>query len=338
MIKKFEQFVNEIHSSHKEQNHETKDRELLSYLYSIGVDREATTQILKKSQEVDFYYTPEEAENIFERIPYCDNAYKKAYAVVNVFFTVDIEFDDYCKEHNIPIVRGVNGKLLTGKVVYSEYFNQYGENEDDIIYMLDVAAEKEGLTPEEYTEQNRGQNILDGVEVDLDKEYGYKGDSSVKESINYDQLNESFTNQELKDAIKAHGGLADKYFYDDARTSLADFDLKNAKFVGYLKPETVNDIYNNNCYILLYKSRDIILRTNDGGIIIVEKGDGVLDKNYDVWVRKVKTRNNNWIEDIVRKHPEEEYWNSSKRDIKYDSIKPEKHATYMRRKKHINRK
>ena len=111
MIKKFEQFVNEMYSSHKEQNHATKDRELLSYLYSIGVDREATTQILNKSQEVDFYYTPEEAENIFERIPYCDNAYKKAYAVVNVFFTVDIEFDDYCKEHNIPIVRGVNGKL-----------------------------------------------------------------------------------------------------------------------------------------------------------------------------------------------------------------------------------
>ena len=174
MIKKFEEFINEMYSSHKEQNHATKDRELLSYLYSIGVDREATTQILKKSQEVDFYYTPEEAENIFERIPDCDNSYKKAYAVVNVFFTVDIEFDDYCKEHNIPIVRGVNGKLLTGKVVYSEHFNQYGENEDDIIYMLDVAAEKEGLTPEEYTEQNRNKNILGGIEVDLDKAFGWR--------------------------------------------------------------------------------------------------------------------------------------------------------------------
>ena len=174
MIKKFEEFVNEMYSSHKEQNHATKDRELLSYLYSIGVDREATTQILNKSQEVDFYYTPEEAENIFERIPDCDNAYKKAYAVVNVFFTVDIEFDDYCTEHNIPIVRGVNGKLLTGKVVYSEHFNQYGENEDDIIYMLDVAAEKEGLTPEEYTEQNRNKNILGGIEVDLDKAFGWR--------------------------------------------------------------------------------------------------------------------------------------------------------------------
>jgi hypothetical protein len=174
MIKKFEEFVNEMYSSHKDQNHSTKDRELLSYLYSIGVDREATAQILKKSQEVDFYYTPEEAENIFERIPDCDNSYKKAYAVVNVFFTVDRDFDEYCKEHNIPIVRGVHGKLLTGKVVYSEHFKQYGENEDDIIYMLDVAAEKEGITPEEYHEQNRGQNILDGVEVDLDKEFGWR--------------------------------------------------------------------------------------------------------------------------------------------------------------------
>ena len=174
MIKKFEQFVNEMYSSHKEQNHATKDRELLSYLHSIGVDRDATTKILNKSQEVDFYYTPEEAENIFERIPGCDNAYKKADTVLNVFFTVDRDFDEYCKEHNIPIVRGVNGKLLTGKVVYSEHFNQYGENEDDIIYMLDVAAEKEGLTPEEYHEKNRNKNILGGIEVDLDKAFGWR--------------------------------------------------------------------------------------------------------------------------------------------------------------------
>ncbi len=68
----------------------------------------------------------------------------------------------------------MKGKLLTGKVVYSEHFKQYGENEDDIIYMLDVAAEKEGLTPEEYREQNIGQNILDVVEVDLDKEFGWR--------------------------------------------------------------------------------------------------------------------------------------------------------------------
>ena len=145
MIKKFEQFVNEMYSSHKEQNHATKDRELLSYLYSIGVDREATTQILKKSQEVDFYYTPEEAENIFERIPYCDNAYKKAYAVVNVFFTVDRDFDEYCKEHNIPIVRGVNGKLLTGKVWYcsdsGEYFESDEEIEDLNVELIDLDKE-----------------------------------------------------------------------------------------------------------------------------------------------------------------------------------------------------
>ena len=93
---------------------------------------------------------------------------------VNLFFTPDEEFDEYCRENNIPIVRDVKGKLLTGKVVYSEHFKQYGENEDDIIYMLDVAAEKEGLTPEEYREQNRGQNILDGVEVDLDKKFGWR--------------------------------------------------------------------------------------------------------------------------------------------------------------------
>lgn len=177
MIKKFEQFVNEMYSAHKEElNEPNKDSELVAYLtLSAGVDREAINNMLKQSRKVDFYYTAEEAENIFNRLQeHENNKYHRAYAAVNLFFTPNEEFDEYCRENNIPIVRDVKGKLLTGKVVYSEHFKQYGENEDDIIYMLDVAAEKEGLTPEEYHEQNRGKNILDGVEVDLDKEFGWR--------------------------------------------------------------------------------------------------------------------------------------------------------------------
>lgn len=178
MIKKFEQFVNEMYSAHKEElNEPNKDSELVAYLtLSAGVeDKEAINNMLKQSRKVDFYYTAEEAENIFNRLPeHENNKYHRAYAAVNLFFTPNEEFDEYCRENNIPIVRGVKGKLLTGKVFYSEHFKQYGENEDDIIYMLDVAAEKEGLTPEEYREQNINQNILGGIEVDLDKEFGWR--------------------------------------------------------------------------------------------------------------------------------------------------------------------
>ena len=178
MIKKFEQFVNEMYSTRKEElNVSNKDSELVAYLtLSAGVeDKDAINNMLKQSRKVDFYYTAEEAENIFNRLPeHENNKYHRTYAAVNLFFTPNEEFDEYCRENNIPIVRDVKGKLLTGKVVYSDHFKQYGESEDDIIYMLDVAADKEGLTPEEYREQNRGKNILDVVEVDLDKEFGWK--------------------------------------------------------------------------------------------------------------------------------------------------------------------
>ncbi len=72
MIKKFEQFVNEMYSEHKEKlNGPNKDSELVAYLtLSAGVeDKDAINNMLKQSRKVDFYYTAEEAENIFNRLP-----------------------------------------------------------------------------------------------------------------------------------------------------------------------------------------------------------------------------------------------------------------------------
>ena len=104
-----------------------------------------------------------------------------------------------------------------------------------------------------YTISNKDKNQT----IQAREESGYTNaevDEYISEMNNknsFDILNESFTNKELKDAIKAHGGLiVNKCINHDARTSIVDFDLKNAKFVGYLKPETVDDIYNNNCFIL----------------------------------------------------------------------------------------
>ena len=346
MIKKFESFVNE---DYERKNDLTEEKyHFVRILTSFCDVDEHTANILLDRVIHSIFYTVGDVLDIFGRLNLinmpksCQREFIKTFFDINSMKRNDgIKLEEMLKTlskncnggKEYPIVIDVNGKLLTGKVWYCDDWGEYFESEDDIYNRIWKDADFDGIgDAESWVEQEIED--LNYEEIDLDKEYGYKEDSSIKENLNYDQLNESFTNQELKDAIKAHGGLTTKYFYDDARQNLADFDLKNAKFVGYLKPETVEDIYNNNCYILLYKSRDIILRTNDGGIILVEKGDSVLDKNYDVWVRKVKTRNNNWIEDRIRKYPEEDHWNSSKRDIKYDSIKPERHATYMRRSKH----
>ena len=365
MIKKFESFVNEDYE--RKNNHLTKEQQnfrkmeeenkynLVRILTSFcDVDEHTVNILLDRVDNSILYYTFGDVLDIFSRLDLinmpnsCQREFIKTFFDINSMKRNDgIKLEEMLKTlskkcndgKEYPIVIDVNGKLLTGKVWYCDDWGEYFESEDDIINRVwndDELGNCNGIESAECFVDKELED-LNYEEIDLDKEYGYKGDSSIKETINYDQLNESFTNQELKDAIKAHGGLiVNKCTNHDARTSIVDFDLKNAKFVGYLKPETVDDIYINNCFILLYKSRDIILRTNDGGIIVVEKDD--FDKNYYAWLRKVKTRNNNWIEDIVRKYPEKEYWNTSKRDIEYDSIEPDKDATYMRRSKHINRK
>ncbi len=158
---------------------------------------------------------------------------------------------------------------------------------------------------------------------------------NIYENIDFEQLNESFTNKELKDAIKAHGGLtkSGSYSHEDARF-YGEFDLKNAKYVGYLKSETIYDIIYNNCYILLYNSLNLLLKTNDGGIIVIEHGGELLDKDYTEWLKKVKTRDNNWIDDKISEDPENNrYWNVAKKNVEINE-KPDKSATRMRRHKH----
>lgn len=158
---------------------------------------------------------------------------------------------------------------------------------------------------------------------------------NIYENIDFEQLNESFTNKELKDAIKAHGGLtrSGSRNIEDARF-FGEFDLKNAKYVGYLNFETINDIINNNCYILLYNSLNLLLKTNDGGIIVIERGGELLDKDYTEWLKKVKTRDNNWIDDKISEDPENNRsWNVAKKNVEIN-VEPDKNATQMRRHKH----
>lgn len=183
MIKNFEQFVNENYSS---QNHATKDRELFDYLYSIGFDRDITTQILKESQKVDFYYTEEEAENIFKRLPNCETLEDKINFVMYNFFTSKYDENgiftyDWCKENHCPVVRGIDGKLLTGEVYYCEELDKYAEYEDDIYSSkngyeyLCTLAEEEGILDDDQPDWvDNHLDLLNVYEVNLDDEFGWK--------------------------------------------------------------------------------------------------------------------------------------------------------------------
>lgn len=169
---------------------------------------------------------------------------------------------------------------------------------------------------------------------DLKNKDNHKQNTIIDENIDFEQINESFNNKELAEEIKKHGGLKDSQKDMDARRNLTTFDLKNSKYSCYLNPKIVSDIYYNNAYMLLYKSKDIILYTNDGGIILIDSGD---DKdNYRKWRDKMHMRNDNWIEDRIKENPEETFWNVNKTD---DSTYRDPHSdvTGMRRFKHTNR-
>lgn len=166
---------------------------------------------------------------------------------------------------------------------------------------------------------------------DLKNKEKNKQNTIIDENIDFKQINESFNNKELAEEIKKHGGLKDLQKDFDARRNLTTFDLKNSKYSCYLDPKFVSDIYHNNAYMLLYKSKDIILYTNDGGIILIDSGN---DKdNYRKWRDKMHMRNDNWIEDRIKENPEETFWSVNKTgDSTYRD--PHSDITNMRRFKH----
>ena len=149
-------------------------------------------------------------------------------------------------------------------------------------------------------------------------------ESKINKIIN-DSLNrilkESFNDKRVSSAIKSHGGLNNKYknaFYG-ANTN-ANYDLKNCTYVGYLSPDTVNELAENN---LLFNLDEYLLHTNDGCAIVVKKNsnDIFFDDDYDnSWEKKVKDRNKKWGEETN---------NENYRDEMY--ISPNKLNTYYRR-------
>ena len=181
----------------------------------------------------------------------------------------------------------------------------------------------------------------------LKSDENHNMNSSIKESINYEQLNESFTNQELKDAIKEHGGLSKTYKEIDARTLYTEqsnsFDLVDCKYCGYISPEIVeiiNKEFKCNTRVWHYIYTNILL-TNDGGAIIIDNGDDNLGDEHRKWIKKMKIRNNNWKEDWLNNNTGKStrLWRKgfSQEDVDDHKI-PDRFNTSMRRSKHINRK
>ena len=168
-------------------------------MYSIGFEREITTHILKQSQKVGFSYTQEEAENIFKRLSNWPNnrdhktltLEDKVAFVISNFFTDEYDSDgvftdEWCKKTHCPIVRGLNGKLLTGEVYYSGRVDGYSDNEDDLSEAIyDIINEDPGqyidfeydglVHHDDYCDwvDNHWDRFDDIEKINLDEEFGW---------------------------------------------------------------------------------------------------------------------------------------------------------------------
>jgi hypothetical protein len=121
---------------------------------------------------------------------------------------------------------------------------------------------------------------------------------NIDEIIDFEQLNESFNDNKISNAINQHGGI-DKRLREFGAIHYADYDLKNAKYVGYLTPETVENIEEVS---LRFKLRKDLIYTNDGGAIVVSNTTSYnFTGKRNEWEDKVSKRNKNWGEEEKNK-------------------------------------
>ena len=175
MIKKFEEFVNEIYSP---TSLKKGVFDFIDYLESIGMtDDKIRAEIYDIAMNHHyFYYTPGETENILKRLPGCDSIEGIIDAVKTVFYGTDEDLNNWCGDVKCPVVRDINGKLITGVVWYSETFDAYAADLNDFEDELFVMAAERGIVDDDQPDwvEDYWNNTDDGYEVDLDKEFGWR--------------------------------------------------------------------------------------------------------------------------------------------------------------------
>lgn len=178
MIKKFEEFVNEMYSPYEQriQRRENVIRDFVEYLSELGVGADDSKEIYELAKNANFIYTPEETENILKRLPGCDSIDGIVTAVKTLFFGTPDDLKEWCGNVKCPVVMSPIGKLLTGVVIYVEEFDAYGEDFEDFAEMSSEYGTRNGVLDDDLPDYDFFEDAIEGVdfyEVDLDKECGW---------------------------------------------------------------------------------------------------------------------------------------------------------------------
>ena len=187
MIKKFEEFVNENYgSNYRRDTLTTEDVDKLERIFAdeFGLDSAHWMAMKRRIIKMNGIYTFEEITEILYKLKLSfDGEY--GIHLLKILFdegesvqNKQKELDDLCKRRRceLPIVFDINGKMITGKVYYSEALNAYAKDEDDFIEAGDewlyIKASEEGILDDDQPDWvSDNWDKLDIYEVDLDKEY-----------------------------------------------------------------------------------------------------------------------------------------------------------------------
>ena len=182
MIKKFEEFINENYSSTGEDFYE---RLKVLLCDTLGFGEADYAAIMRKLD--DTVYTFEEVEEIISRVRSVFKPTVYMIAFLKSIFDESLSIEkknkilnhfSKTKNKQIPLVIGIDGKVLAGEVYYCEQLDAYAKDEDDFedaaeewLYEL---ADDEAVLDDDRPDwvSNRWED-LNIYKVDLDKEFNY---------------------------------------------------------------------------------------------------------------------------------------------------------------------
>lgn len=190
MIKKFEEFINENYGSkYRRDTLTSEDVDKLTRIFAdefdLDRDQAKLRSLMDRIESANGIYTFEEITEILYKIKSVfKNSIYSLSLIKNLFDQgqsvqkKEKFLNDLCKRsgHELPIVFDINGKMITGKVYYSEALNAYAKDEDDFIEAgdewLSIQANEEGILDDDQPDWvSDNWDMLDIYEVDLDKEY-----------------------------------------------------------------------------------------------------------------------------------------------------------------------
>lgn len=185
IIKKFEEFVNEDYDARI-----FNARGMFDYLENLGVNDDDLWVIHDMAKKNGFY-SAEEIDNILKRLPGCDTIEGITDALKTIFYGTDDDLKKWVGNVKCPVVRGVEGLLLSGDVYYFNKYDVYSDDAEEFFEYVYQYVEESDEYDNSILEEMDDADFIDFIEklvdddvitmINLDEKFGWKDDGSWEE-------------------------------------------------------------------------------------------------------------------------------------------------------------